>query len=93
MVVLSVKNKKKKQKKRRAREGERRKRNSKDSNQRGSDGEATEREWSESCVDDSLDRSYKRSFNGFVAKLTERERQRLASECCKTILLYDFPKE
>jgi hypothetical protein len=32
-------------------------------------------------------------FHGFAAKLTERERQRLASECSKNILLYDFPKE
>ncbi|GMY10997.1 subtilisin-like protease SBT4.3 [Fagus crenata] len=32
-----------------------------------------------SSVEDSLVRSYKRSFNGFAAKLTERERQRLAN--------------
>uniref|UniRef100_A0A2N9IT11 Inhibitor I9 domain-containing protein n=1 Tax=Fagus sylvatica TaxID=28930 RepID=A0A2N9IT11_FAGSY len=33
----------------------------------------------DSSVEDSLVRSYKRSFNGFAAKLTERERQRLAN--------------
>uniref|UniRef100_A0A2N9HU45 Subtilisin-like protease fibronectin type-III domain-containing protein n=1 Tax=Fagus sylvatica TaxID=28930 RepID=A0A2N9HU45_FAGSY len=33
----------------------------------------------DSSVEDSLVRSYKRSSNGFAAKLTERERQRLAN--------------
>ena len=35
-----------------------------------------------SSIENCLVRSYERSFNGFAAKLTDRERQKLASECC-----------
>ena len=53
----------------------RKKKKKKQKKRRGREGE---RRKSESCVEDSWDKSYKRSFNGFAAKLTERERQRLA---------------
>ncbi|KAF3489126.1 hypothetical protein F2Q69_00055558 [Brassica cretica] len=38
-----------------------------------------------SSVEDSLVRSYGRSFNGFAAKLTESERDKLAGEIYKLI--------
>lgn len=40
-----------------------------------------------SSLDNSLIRSYKKSFNGFAAKLTTHEMQRLAGECCKTLAI------
>lgn len=38
-------------------------------------------------VESSLIRSYRRSFNGFAASLTERERQKLDSECCWHLIM------
>lgn len=35
-----------------------------------------------SSVEESMIRSYKRSFNGFAANLTEEEVEELASTCC-----------
>ena len=72
----------------------RKKKKKKQKKRRGREGE---RRKSESCVEDSLDKSYKRSFNGFAAKLTERERQRLAFSSLLLFfifyfLLYDFPR-
>jgi len=37
-----------------------------------------------SSIEGRLVRSYKRSFNGFVARLTESERERVAGECSST---------
>ncbi|KAL1203252.1 Subtilisin-like protease SBT4.9 [Cardamine amara subsp. amara] len=35
----------------------------------------------DSLIENRLVRSYKRSFNGFAARLTESERERVANEC------------
>lgn len=46
-----------------------------------------------SSVENSLIRSYKRSFNGFAANLTANERQKLASEYSYINYCLQHPKE